>query len=79
MDYCTWFPEGWWSHCCKAHDAAYSDQLGKLIADAKLFLCVASSGDSVTTGVISVAVAATMFIGVLMAGGSFYRNSKKKD
>lgn len=46
MDYCTIFPEGWWSHCCAAHDAAYAAQAARSAADMDLLRCVAASATS---------------------------------
>lgn len=71
MDYCTLFPEGWWSHCCAAHDADYAAQIGKALADERLLMCVTSSG-----GALSWAVGAIMFAGVTIFGRRFYRRAK---
>lgn len=79
MDYCTWFPEGWWSACCEAHDRNYADQIGQLIADGKLFLCVATSGDNVLEVAASVIVAAVMLAGVTLFGRRYYINANQKD
>lgn len=69
-DYCTLFPEGWWAHCCKAHDAAYAAQIGKELADEYLLLCVASSG-----GALSWLIGSVMFAGVTLFGWRFYRRA----
>lgn len=53
MDYCTLSPEGFlgldWSHCCHAHDAAYTVQVDKNEADAELMKCVYDTGGFYTT------------------------------
>lgn len=72
MDYCTLFPEGWWAHCCQAHDADYLAQIGKLLADERLLQCVASAGDG---GVVSWLIGAVMFAGVGLFGRRFYRKA----
>lgn len=76
MDFCTWFPEGWWSTCCEMHDKAYADHIGQLIADKALFLCVATSGSNTFEIVASCVVATVMFIGVRMFGKRYYNKSK---
>ena len=43
MDYCTLWLEGWWAHCCQAHDTGYVRQIGQAAADNQLFLCVIQS------------------------------------
>lgn len=74
MDYCTLFPEGWWAHCCAAHDAAYLAQSGKAAADAALLQCVAGTGFDPLT--LTVAIA--MFSAVSLFGGYFYRRAGKE-
>ncbi len=79
MDYCTGFFEGWWADCCQAHDANYLAQIGKLLADEKLYQCVADSlngGSPVAIGASTV-VAAIMFAGVRVFGRRFYRKAGK--
>lgn len=76
MDYCTWFPEGWWSTCCELHDKAYADQIGQYVADKALFVCVATSGNTVLQVVVGVAVATVMFLGVRLFGKRYYNNAK---
>lgn len=78
MDYCTWFPEGWWAHCCAVHDGNYADQIGQLVADVKLFTCVATSGDNVLEVTAGVIAAVTMLCGVSLFGKRYYDNSKPK-
>lgn len=74
IDYCTLFPEGWWQHCCKAHDLAYETQVPKKDADIALFNCVAESGLTVP----SFLIAALMFAGVSLFGRRFYNKAKQE-
>lgn len=76
MDYCTLFPEGWWSHCCAAHDAAYAAQIGQAVADSALLQCVAASGDGLLVGAASAVVGATMWLGVRLFGRRWYKRAK---
>lgn len=76
MDYCTWFPEGWWATCCAAHDLAYSAQIGKEVADAALMACVAGSGHGPATAAVSVAIGGAMWLGVRLFGRKYYKNAK---
>lgn len=69
MDYCTLFPEGWWAHCCKAHDADYAAQIGKALADERLWQCVAG-GDP-----LSWLVGGLMFAGVALFGRKYYKKA----
>lgn len=84
MDYCTLFPEGWWAHCCQAHDSNYADQIGKALADALLRECVAGSLPEVVAqhpwlvsvaGSVSGLVGTVMVIGVWLFGRGFYRRA----
>lgn len=77
MDWCTMFPEGWWSHCCMAHDAAYAAQAGQAVADSALFQCVATSGDGLLVGGASLVVGATMWLGVRLFGRRWYKRAGK--
>lgn len=72
MDYCTLFPEGWWAHCCAAHDADYLAQIGKLLADERLLQCVAAAGDG---NPASWLIGVVMFAGVGLFGRRFYRKA----
>ena len=68
MDYCTLFPDGWWAHCCAAHDAAYAAQAARSVADMDLLRCVAASATSspalaVVSAVVGVAMMATDLAG----------------
>lgn len=76
MDYCTWFPEGWWQHCCQVHDAAYAAGLPKPGADLDLLLCVAQSAPEPWLMVASVAVGGLMFLGVTLFGAPYYRKAR---
>lgn len=85
MDYCTLWPEGWWAACCQAHDAAYSAQIGKLLADERLQQCVSASlpdfaaAHPVMAGAAacaSVAMSWVMYCGVRAFGGRFYRRAR---
>lgn len=84
MDHCTLWLEGWWSHCCEAHDAAYSAQAGRALADGQLLACVAASLPSWAVdhplltgaaGLASLAVSGIMFVGVRAFGRRFYRKA----
>lgn len=77
MDYCTWFPEGWWAACCAAHDLAYSSQVGKDLADQALLACVANSANGPVLGAASFAVAGLMYAGVRLFGRRYYKNAAK--
>lgn len=74
-DACTLWPEGWWSHCCQAHDAAYLAQSGKLAADWSLLQCVADAAPLAWLEPVSAAVGAIMFVGVSLGGAYFYRRA----
>lgn len=78
MDYCTWFPEGWWSACCAAHDLAYSLQVGKGTADAALAACVAHSAAGPATAALSVAAGGVMWLGVRLFGRRYYKKAGDK-
>ena len=72
MDYCTLWFEGWWAHCCAAHDQAYAEQVGQAAADAQLFTCVATSlGERLPDCVLSDPWIATVAVGLamLVSGG----------
>ena len=84
-DYCTLLPDGWWAHCCAAHDAGYAAQVGQAVADMTLMQCVASALPAVVgthpalaplVGAASVAVAGVMFVGVRLFGRRFYKKAK---
>ena len=77
MDYCTWFPEGWWAACCAAHDLAYSAQIGKGVADAALASCVAGTGHGPAAAAVSVAVGGLMWLGVRVFGRKYYKAAAK--
>lgn len=73
-DYCTLFPEGSWSHCCKAHDRAYEMQVDKGQADMDLYNCVKDSSPEGFTWI----VAALMLVGVSLFGRKFYKKASLK-
>lgn len=73
MDYCTGFPEGWWAHCCRAHDLDYASQVGQALADERLWQCVASSGEGI--GILSGLAAMVMYAGVRLFGLYYYRKA----
>lgn len=77
MDYCTLFPEGWWSHCCAAHDADYAAQIGQAVADVTLLQCVATSADGGLIGIASALVGGVMFLGVRLFGRRYYRKARQ--
>lgn len=78
MDYCTWFPEGWWATCCAVHDLAYSTQIGQATADSALLACVAQSGTGPAAAAVSVAVGGVMWLGVRLFGRKFYKKAAKE-
>ena len=78
MDYCTLFPEGWWAYCCAAHDVAYATQAAKDIADQALLECVATSSSTPLLMLASSVISVTMYLGVRVFGGYFYRRNKLK-
>ncbi len=75
MDYCTFWPEGWWAYCCKAHDEDYVAQVGQALADGSLFQCVASSAPTPALAVIASLVGGVMWVGVRVFGSRFYRKA----
>lgn len=84
MDYCTLWFEGWWAHCCEAHDSDYSAQIGQVVADGKLLACVASSLPGAVVdnpvlalgaGIVSGGVGLLMWAGVRLFGRRFYRRA----
>lgn len=74
-DYCTAFLEGWWAHCCAAHDADYAAQVLRALADERLLQCVASAGAGGLLGAVSAGVAGVMWLGVSLFGRRFYRKA----
>lgn len=68
-DGCTFWLQGWWRHCCVAHDAAYANGVNKFIADEALRICVDQAGAPIMAWI--------MFIGVTLFGGLFYRKTTK--
>lgn len=85
MDYCTLWFEGWWSHCCEAHDADYAAQIGQALADERLLSCVAGALPQLAAdhpalaavfGVASAAVGGLMYMGVRLFGSRYYRKSQ---
>lgn len=75
MDWCTLWPEGWWAHCCQAHDEAYAAQIGQALADADLMRCVAESAQGGAISIASAIIAGVMFIGVRLFGRRFYKKA----
>ena len=84
MDYCTLWFEGWWSHCCQAHDADYSVQIGQALADGQLFSCVVNSLPAAAldnpllaagAGAASLVIGGGMWLGVRVFGRRFYKNA----
>ena len=68
-NYCTFFREGSWSHCCEAHDVAYETQVDKKQADIDLYSCVKGSSPEALTWI----VADLMLAGVSLFGSRFYK------
>lgn len=71
-NHCTAWPEVYWSHCCKAHDEAYTLQLDKAQADKELLSCVADSADGILV-VPTIIVAWLMYSAVRVFGRAFYK------
>lgn len=69
-DYCTFWPEGIWGHCCAAHDGAYAAGAGFWHANLDLMVCVARAGWP--------GIGAIMFVGVGLFGWRFYRKARTK-
>lgn len=87
MDYCTRWLEGWWAHCCAAHDSDYVAQVGQLLADERLQACVASTlpawaADSpvlaAAAGAVSLVVSWVMYRGVRTFGRRYYARAGKQ-
>lgn len=74
-DACTLWPEGWWSVCCQAHDAAYASGADRLLADLDLLRCVVESGDGWLL-IASTFIGGVMFAGVRIFGRAFWRHPK---
>lgn len=78
MDYCTWSPEGWWAFCCARHDQDYLAQIGKWLADERLWQCVTQAGgDNPVMVVVSGMVASIMLAGVGLFGRHWYNKARK--
>jgi hypothetical protein len=72
MDYCTLWFEGWWSHCCAAHDLAYDTEVVRAVADADLASCVINASSNPVLAVVGLGVGGLMFLGVRLFGWRFY-------
>lgn len=69
-DYCTLWPEGNWSYCCKMHDRRYGNRrLSRLQADILLYRCVKRKH--------SKCMATIMFLGVRLGGWVSYNRLNK--
>ena len=68
-NYCTFFFEGSWTHCCEAHDKAYELQEPKGQADVDLFNCVREADPTAITWL----VALLMLGAVSLFGARFYK------
>ena len=73
-DYCTSWPDRLfgkdWSHCCLAHDVAYSLPGSQFEDDIELMRCVAEA-----TGWWP--LAAAMFLGVVLFGKRYRKRARK--
>ena len=78
-DHCTRWLEGWWSHCCAAHDADYAAQIGQALADERLWQCVATSAEGGLLGIATTAVAGLMWLGVRVFGRRYYRKAGEQN
>jgi hypothetical protein len=63
---CTFWPEGWWHHCCIAHDLGGTD--------AELASCVIQSAPNVVLGAL---VALVMVAGLALFGPLLKRSSRR--
>jgi hypothetical protein len=77
MDYCTLFPEGWWAHCCQAHDLAYANQVSRAVADLDLFWCVMDSAPNTLLLGATMLISGLMYLGVTVFGNYFYKRAKR--
>jgi len=59
-DWCTWWPDGNWGHCCKRHDDAYDKQIPFFTANWRLRKCVRRKA--------GVMVSSVMFLGTTLFG-----------
>lgn len=73
MDYCTFWFEGWWQHCCKAHDDDYLSQVGKSLADERLFQCALTASDNPVLAIAGLLIGGAMFAAVRIFGHRFYK------
>ena len=71
MDYCSYWFEGWWAHCCQIHDLAYDlQEIAPSVADWELMQCV--------TGVGAPFIGGIMLIGLGLFGRKAWRRAKAK-
>lgn len=75
VDYCTLSPDGWWTDCCQAHDAAYTVQIDKNEADAELMKCIYESSDGILA--VPSLIVAFIFFGAVSFWGSKFYNKRK--
>lgn len=68
-DWCTFWFEGRWAHCCRRHDKAFNNQVGFFRANWRLFKCVVRRNKI---------VARVMMVGVSMFGWILYIKAKMK-
>ena len=74
VDHCTGWFEGWWAHCCAAHDVVYgtaAELADKIKGDFDLWGCVAS------TGPVGAVIGTAMFGAVSTFGLYFWRKARK--
>ena len=65
LNYCSYWFDGEWPHCCLEHDVSYEIGANRFEADWNLFLCVAETGNPL--------VGSIMLIGVVLFGWIFYK------
>ena len=79
MNNCTWWPEGWWSACCAAHDVNYGGMVPRIVADETLVNCVISTAPE--TGLFAIVtgfVGVLMYFGTRLGGWGFYTRQPKR-
>lgn len=66
MDGCTHWFDGWWRHCCDAHDLDYINDTVSFMSHFNLFACVAESAPVWWLTWASIAIGFIMFIATLL-------------